>query len=126
VSEVPLDIAPAARYRQALEQGRLDLQRCESCHSAVFPPRVLCPVCSSESLAWETSSRAGTVYSTSTLAPRDEPPYTVVLVDLDEGPRVMAVAVGAHERIGARTILNVENAADGVPRLVASLGEGLT
>lgn len=98
----PDQVAPAHAFQEWLQQGRFCYQRCESCASAVFPPRVLCPVCSSVALVWETSTGAGTVYSASTLSPRDADPYTVVLVDLDEGFRVMSVVAGAEAPLGHR------------------------
>lgn len=120
------DIGPSRYYFEALRAGRLVHQRCERCSSAVFPPRVLCPVCSSDVLRWETGAGAGTVYSASTLTPRDEDPYTVVLVDLDEGFRVMSVVAGTSAPLGARVRLTpqpVEGPAGDV-RLVAVVEGG--
>lgn len=53
--------APVEVYRSYLKEGRLGFQRCRGCRSAIFYPRVLCPVCGSTSLAWETSGGRGTV-----------------------------------------------------------------
>jgi uncharacterized protein len=117
------EMGPTASYLGALREGRLVYQRCRHCSAAVFPPRVLCPVCSADELAWEPSGGAGTVYSASTLSPRDEEPYTVVLVDLDEGFRVMSAVAGAGAAIGARVRLTAQPGDDpaGEPRLVAAL-----
>jgi uncharacterized OB-fold protein len=117
------DVGPSRRYLETLREGRLVYQRCEQCSAAVFPPRVLCPVCAAEALRWEPSAGAGTVYSASTLTPRDEDPYTVVLVDLDEGFRVMSVVAGASAPLGSRVQLTAEPTDDpaGEPRLVAAL-----
>lgn len=117
------DVGPTRRYADALREGRLEYQRCEQCSAAVFPPRVLCPVCSADELAWQPSRGAGAVYSASTLTPRDEDPYTVVLVDLDEGFRVMSTVAGATAPIGSRVHLTPQPADDpaGEPRLVAVL-----
>ena len=51
--------APVEVYRSYLKEGRLGFQRCRGCRSAIFYPRVLCPVCGSTSLAWENERRAG-------------------------------------------------------------------
>ena len=56
--------APVEVYRSYLKEGRLGFQRCRGCRSAIFYPRVLCPVCGSTSLAWETSGGRGTGYTT--------------------------------------------------------------
>jgi uncharacterized OB-fold protein len=97
VNAACLDVAEftAARHPAGIYQGMLDagvfaLPSCVSCARMHYPPRVLCPHCGSEALVWLKSSGRGAVYSTSTLAPRDEPPYAVVLVDLDDGPRMMS------------------------------------
>lgn len=117
------DVGPSRRYVEALRAGRLIHQRCEQCSAVVFPPRVLCPVCSGAELAWQPSRGTGTVYSASTLSPRDEAPYTVVLVDLDEGFRVMSAVAGPTAPIGSRVQLTPQPAEDpaGEPRLVAVL-----
>ncbi|WNV76634.1 Zn-ribbon domain-containing OB-fold protein [Geodermatophilus sp. DSM 44513] len=117
------EIGPTRQYLDALREGRLVYQRCEQCSAAVFPPRVLCPVCSADVLAWQPSEGAGTVYSASTLTPRDEDPYTVVLVDLDEGFRAMSAVAGTTAPIGSRVRLTARPADDatGEPRLVAVL-----
>src|SRR6202000_2400810 len=55
--------------------------------------------------AWKHAVGLGTIYSTSTISPRNAEPYAVVLVDLDEGPRLMSNVVGipaADVRIGTR------------------------
>ena len=78
----------------------LHFQRCSGCEAAIHPPRVLCPACGGRELEWEVSRGDGEIYSSSDVHTR-EGAYNVVLVDLDEGYRVMStVAVGA--RIGTR------------------------
>jgi hypothetical protein len=93
----------------------LHFHRCAVCASAIHPPRPLCPVCGSTSLAFEQSAGAGTVYSTTTVHAR-EGSHDVSLVDLDEGYRVMTTVTGGGV-IGARVRGRVEEAEDG-PRLV--------
>lgn len=68
-------------------------QRCEDCGAAIHPHRVTCPVCGSRRLRDEHSAGAGVVYSTTTVHAR-EGARNVVLVDLDEGFRVMSAVVG--------------------------------
>ena len=102
---------PAEVYRRHLESGELGFQRCASCGAAVFYPRVLCPVCGGKDLAWETSSGRGVVYATTAVHRRDGDPYNVVLVDLEEGFRMMSrvECVPAEEvEIGAKVTLRVD------------------
>lgn len=98
----PLDV-----WRSALNGGRLTLQRCQSCQRHVFYPRVVCPHCSHEALDWVESPGQGTVYSVTVVARKADQggPYNVVLVDLDEGVRLMSRVDGVapdEVRIGLR------------------------
>ncbi len=107
---------PAETYRRYLEAGELGFQRCTHCGVAVFYPRDLCPACGSVSLEWETSSGRGTVYATTAVYRRDAEPYNVVLVDIEEGFRMMSRVEGvpAEEvEIGARVTLKIDREDDG-------------
>ena len=66
---------PAEVYRRHLESGVLGFQRCADCGSAVFYPRVLCPVCGGHDLGWERSSGRGVIYATAVYR-REGDPYT--------------------------------------------------
>jgi len=88
--------APAEVYRRYLEGGRLAFQWCRDCSTAVFYPRVLCPACGSASLEWRTSSGRGVVYAKTAVYRRDGEPYSVALVDLEEGFRMMSRVEGVH------------------------------
>ena len=106
---------PAEIYRRYLESGELGFQRCAGCGAAVFYPRVLCPVCGSADLAWETSSGNGTVYATTAVYRRDADSYNVVLVDLEEGFRMMSRIEGvpAEEvEVGTRVALRIDREGD--------------
>ena len=108
--------SPAEVYRRYLESGRLGFQRCAGCGAAVFYPRVICPVCGGAELAWEVSSDRGVVYATTAVYRRDADPYNVVLVDLEEGFRVMSRVEGvpAEEvEVGARVKLRLDPTDDG-------------
>ncbi len=66
---------------------------CKRCGAKLFPPRDVCPECSKPAYEPFTFSGNGRVYSYSTVydAPagyEDFVPYTVALVELDEGPLV--------------------------------------
>jgi uncharacterized protein len=102
--------APAVNYRRHLEKGKLAYQRCADCSAAVFYPRTLCPVCGSGALEWRESAGRGTVYATTAVHSRNRDPSNVVLVDLDEGFRMMSRVEGvpAEEvEIGARVRFEV-------------------
>ncbi len=110
--------APALIYRRHLQYGKLSYQRCADCSAAVFYPRVLCPVCGSRALDWRESGGRGTVYATTAVHSRDRDPRSVVLVDLDEGFRMMSRVEGipAEEvKIGARVRFEVRQGEEGEP-----------
>lgn len=90
----------AEPYWQGAREQRLLLQRCSRCGHRQFPPRHLCTTCQHDQHDWVEASGTGTVYSFTIVhrAPlaafRDRVPYVVALVDLAEGPRMMANVVG--------------------------------
>lgn len=102
---------PEAMYQVLLDQGVFALPTCVRCDRAHYSPRVLCPHCGSDSIAWRKSLGRGVVYSTSVVTPRGAEPYAVVLVELDEGPRLMSNLVGMpadQVQIGMRVRVRVQ------------------
>ena len=87
---------PDAQYAAFLAQGRLRLQRCGGCERHVFYPRVLCPHCGSDDLAWVDASGRGTVYATTVVRRRPEEggAHNLCLVDLEEGVRMASRVEG--------------------------------
>jgi uncharacterized OB-fold protein len=101
--------ATSLTYRRHLENGKLGYQRCTNCSAAVFYPRTLCPVCGSVALEWRESAGWGTVYTTTAVHSRNRDPRNVVLVDLDEGFRMMSRVEGvAAEEVGIGTRVRFE------------------
>ncbi|WP_233234926.1 Zn-ribbon domain-containing OB-fold protein [Bordetella sp. LUAb4] len=97
------DTGADLHYSQALAQGQFLIQRCEACSRAVFYPRMVCPHCGSDQLAWQAPSGRGTVYSTTVVRRKPEAggDYNVALVDLEEGVRLMSridgvAPIGVH------------------------------
>ena len=95
--ERPLD-ATCAPYADGLARGVLRYQRCDGCGCAQRLARYACERCGSDRLSWLDAGGTGKVYAVSEVvrAPsatfRAMVPYTLVLVDLDEGARVMGHA----------------------------------
>jgi uncharacterized OB-fold protein len=111
VADYTHEVHPEAVYQALLEKGVLAVLRCNDCGRAHYSPRVLCPHCGSPSTAWTQSEGLGTVYSSSTVAPRGKEPYAVVLVDLDDGVRLMSNVVGTPPEdvvIGMRVRSRIE------------------
>jgi hypothetical protein len=91
----------------------LRYQRCLDCKAAIFYPRSVCPICLSSRLAWQTARGLATVYAVTVVHRPPHPsagdaPYTVALVDVDEGFRMLTRIVDANPddvRVGQRVRL---------------------
>lgn len=85
------DTAP---FWEAHNRHELRFQRCARCQTVRYPVGPLCPQCRSFDFEWIASSGRGKVYSYTVVLHRTHPafpvPYTVVLVEMQEGPRVIA------------------------------------
>jgi uncharacterized OB-fold protein len=93
---VPFPRGEEQGWFDAARDGRLLYQQCADCGAVPSYPRAACPSCWSSALAEKTSAGRGVVHSFTT---QHRPggrgfaadvPYTLVLVDLDEGFRVLA------------------------------------
>lgn len=100
---LPQPDAVSAPYWQALSEGRLTFQRCARCCGAWLPPRTECPHCLSADWAWERASGRGKLVSWVVYhvpyhpAFADRIPYTVAVVALEEGPRMISNLIGAGD-----------------------------
>jgi uncharacterized OB-fold protein len=87
-------------FWEALARHELYFQRCRSCGTKRFYPRAVCPVCLSSDTEWVRASGRGTVYTFTIThqnqSPgfREELPYVLAIVELDEGVRLMTNLVG--------------------------------
>lgn len=94
-------------FVDGLKQNRIQIQRCQHCNAAITLARYACTECGSENLEWVVSAGTGTVYARTIVsrAPSDVyrplAPYTLVIVQLDEGSRLMGHAAPGVE-IGQR------------------------
>ncbi|QWD67330.1 OB-fold domain-containing protein [Polynucleobacter sp. MWH-Aus1W21] len=82
---------------------------------AIFYPRIVEPK-TGNNLSWEVSQGLGTVYSTTVIYLRDEKPYNVALIDVDEGYRMMSRVEGVDPedvRIGMRVQVKMVTFDDG-------------
>jgi uncharacterized OB-fold protein len=96
---VPRPTPTEQPFYDACAEGKLVLQRCQSCGHVLFYPRTHCDACQSDRLVWEDAIGTGTI-ARYTVVRRGvsadfEAPYVIVLIDLAEGPRMMSQIVDA-------------------------------
>lgn len=119
---MPDETGPEAHWRAALAEGRFLLQRSPADGRHFYPPRVIAPTPGGDALEWVEASGRGTVHSVTMISPK--PPaqaYNVVLVDLEEGPRMMSRVEGlpaAEVTIGMAVQARIDRQEDGEPILL--------
>lgn len=107
---------PTATYFKHLANGRFLIQRSASTKEWVFYPRMMAPGSGATDLEWAEPSGRGTVYAATVSRKKPpEPSGSVVIVELDEGPRMMSRVDGipAKEvRIGMRVVAKIVDGLD--------------
>ena len=90
---IPQPVGLNAEFYAHAAAGRLRFQRCTACATWRHPPRFLCAACGSDEWTWQPSSARGRVFSWTVthraVDPAFDPPYAVVVVETDEGVRVV-------------------------------------
>jgi uncharacterized protein len=115
----------SAPYWQAGAEGRLLVQQCPKCGHRQFYPRALCTVCASDP-EWLECTGRGTVHTFTVVRQngarpfRDELPYPIAMVELEEGPLIMGAITDCDVddvRIGMPVEVHFLKAADdiGIP-----------
>jgi uncharacterized protein len=114
----PTTLAPVtdpltAPFWDAASRGRLVIQRCRACGELRWPPLVGCPECHSRDATWDEVRPTGTIWSfvvyhrAFAAELKDEIPYTVAMVHLDDGPYL----VGRLEDAGRPPVIGDQVAA---------------
>jgi uncharacterized OB-fold protein len=91
---VPVPDEDDAEWWAQLQQGRLTVVACDACGARWSRPLPSCPYCGSDTVALVDTTGQGSVYSWVTVRRALDPafegtePYTVLVVDLDDGGRV--------------------------------------
>jgi len=81
-------------------RGQLLLQRCGHCARLRYPAAVVCPNCLAPEAQWQPMSGRGQVFSFVVFHRAYHPawegkvPYTVALIELDEGPVMLSNVIG--------------------------------
>jgi uncharacterized OB-fold protein len=125
------EVTPMTRpFLAAAANGELRLQKCRGCGHIRFPLGPVCTDCLDEAFDWHLLSGKGTILSHLVFhrayspAWRSEIPYSVIMVQLEEGPRLFSDVVDPDRKfidtdlVGRRAEVQFELMAPniGVPR----------
>ncbi len=86
-----------AAFWAATAEDRLQVKLCAACSRHHWPPRLGCPYCGSDRVAWSAVDPAGEVFSWTVIYRSQTPgfeaevPYAVVLIALKSAPGVRMV-----------------------------------
>jgi len=109
-------------FWDALAAGRWVVPHCDACGGFFWYPRRVCPLCGAwDRVSYPDASGRGTIYSFTILRKgqgpfRDQAPYVLAYVELDEGPRLMTNVVAPDVealRVGQAVHVILDPAGDG-------------
>jgi uncharacterized OB-fold protein len=89
-----------APFWKGLAEGEVRLQKCCACGAHQYPAETFCYACGAEAMAWVAVAGEGTLYSFAVVhqlyhkAFKPFLPYTVAIVQMDEGPRMLSAMLG--------------------------------
>ena len=96
---VPVPDADTAPFWDAVGERRLVVQRCGGCGRWIWQPKPLCPSCHAPDPEWREVAGIGRVASWTVVRPpviaafADLVPFVILLVELDEGVRMVGQLV---------------------------------
>jgi len=97
---LPVITEETAPYWEYCKKHELRMQKCAQCSYIRFPISIVCPNCHSMESEWIKLSGKGKVYSFIIFRQayhesyKDDIPYTVAIIRLDEGPRMESNIIG--------------------------------
>lgn len=120
---IPHPTPETREFWDGVARDALMFQVCGDCAQVQSYPRVYCTRCHSRALSWRESTGRATLYSYTTVyraatpAFRDDVPYVIALVDVEEGFRLMVNVrreQAARLRIGSAVRVRSADRGDGV------------
>ena len=99
---LPQPSPETAHFWEGTKANELRLQRCDDCKQVYFPPRPFCNQCASRNVSVFKASGRGKLYSyvinhRGAPAGPFKPPFSIAVVELDEGPRMMTNIVDTEQ-----------------------------
>ena len=114
---LPRPTSLTAPFWEATREARLIAQRCLNCRAYLWTPQMACRECLGEELEWTDLSGRGSVYTYVVVhkaaIPAFKAPYTIAVVELEEGPRIFSDIIGIEPgevRIGMEVEVEFEDA----------------
>ncbi|MEL3890115.1 Zn-ribbon domain-containing OB-fold protein [Ferrovibrio sp. MS7] len=98
--QIPVPTPETAHFWEGAKKGELLLQQCNSCEHTYFPPRPFCPSCGDGKIKVVKASGKGRIHTfiiSNFRSPGFTPPYSIAVVQLDEGPRMLTNIVGCPQ-----------------------------
>jgi len=128
---LPEITAESKPFWDACARHQLLVQTCRACGGMQYYPRGVCAACWSPDVAWTPSGGRGRVYTftvthrTQARGFRDELPYVLAWITLDEGVQVMSNVVGvdpATIKIGMPVRVTFDDVKEGlsIPKFTAA------
>ena len=99
---LPQPTPETQHFWDGTRERELRLQRCDACGLVYFPPRPFCRSCASRSVSVFAASGRGKLYSyvishRAMPGTAFEPPFSIAIVELEEGPRMMTNIVDIEQ-----------------------------
>ena len=89
-----------APFWKGLALGEVRFQKCGMCGAHQYPAETFCYECGAQDMSWIAVAAEGTLYSFTVVhqlyhkAFKSFLPYTVAIVQTDEGPRLLSAMLG--------------------------------
>jgi uncharacterized OB-fold protein len=97
-------------YNEALKNNRLLGLKCRSCGSITVPPKMVCRKCAGSEMDIVEMKGSGKIRTFTTVfvaseGRESEVPYTIVMVELDEGPWIMGNLDGKDPKAASMELI---------------------
>ncbi|TNE42319.1 MAG: Zn-ribbon domain-containing OB-fold protein, partial [Alphaproteobacteria bacterium] len=132
---VPRPNPDSVVFWEACNDERFMIQKCNTCGKSQFYPRAICKSCHSTSLEWQTASGRGkiktftVVHHAPSPAFKEDLPYVLALIDLEEGVRTMMNVIDcdpADAHIGMEVEITFEMRGDNEQKIPQAKAIGKT
>jgi uncharacterized OB-fold protein len=110
---VPVPDEASQPFFDAAARGELLIKYCAACNRYLAPQSEFCDRCLASAIEWRTASGRGTIYSFVINHQVGHPgfesiaPYNIIVVELEEGPRLNSNYLGTNDEIEVNMAVRV-------------------